>query len=143
MSDEYIPETKPSQKLPKPQGGATKREKELGGLLLKKHLRLPVIGMIKRWLGHELDRTYHPSTLDDINGILEVTESCDFINLRDMRGWCKIWDEIHDHWERILELKENGDTAGLHRFLKELAAPYLGNSVTGDYSSSIYVKQPK
>lgn len=137
VGEEVLEVTK-APELPEPTGVPTKRDKELGELLLTPNLRYPVIGMVRRWLGHELDRTYHPSTLDDIDGILAVTEKYSFIKLSDMRGWCKIWDDLHDNWERVLELKDNNDTQGLHRFLKELSAPYLTNSVTGDYSSSIY-----
>ena len=113
---EEVVEEKPAKKQPKPARGPSEREKELADLLLTPNIRLPVVGILKRWLGEELDRTYHPATLDDINGIIEASEKYSFINVSNMRGWCKIWDAIHDNWEHILELKDNGDTAGLHRF---------------------------
>ena len=123
--------------LPKPEGFATKREKQLVSLLTTQR-HLCVTGMARRWAGHKLAATYHPTNIDDVANIIQAMEGYTFLTMDVMRGWCKIWDKIADHWPKIVELHDLDDRKGLKAFLKELSDPYLTNPITGNYASSIY-----
>jgi hypothetical protein len=121
----------------KTQNGATDRELELIRLFLGQRNSC-VMGMVKKWSGMPMIDTYHPTNIDDIYQISKAIEMYSFLNLECMKGWCKIWDKIIESWDRIIDLQKQDDRKGLRAFLADIAAPYLANSVTGDYTPSIY-----
>jgi hypothetical protein len=141
MSEEEKPKKKIAKKAVKKtetQDGATARELELIRLFMGQRNSC-VIGMLRRWADMPMIDTYHPTNIDDIYQIKKAVEMYSFISLDGMRGWCKIWDKIIESWDKLIELQEQDDRKGIRALLAEIAAPYLANSVTGDYSPSIYL----
>ena len=100
-----------------------------------------VTSMLRKALGIGMSKkaSNFPTNSGDIDSILAAMETYpQFIKLENMKGYCRVWEAVIKHWERIMELYAQEDRKGLARFLKELASPYLGVSHTYDYSSSIY-----
>jgi hypothetical protein len=116
--------------------GPTDREKDIGRLLMS-HRHPMATALVRQYLGFKHQQAF-PTKIDDIDTIKLVVKGYPFLKLKSMRGFCKIWDEVVGRWDRISDLHEAGDVKGLKQFLKELSDPYLGNSITGDYSKSIY-----
>jgi hypothetical protein len=99
--------------------------------------------MVRRWAGLKLLATYHPTSIDDIDSISLALKGYPFLSMENMRGWCKIWDGIANSWDHLMELKQKDDRDAIRQILREIASPYCANSITGDFSPSIYGKSPE
>jgi len=100
-----------------------------------------VTNMLRRSLGLDMPTniSHFPKDLEDIDHIVKAVKAYPgLINPKKMRGFCKVWDTMLDHWDKILDLHLEDDRRGMKQFLKEISAPYLTNPQTGNYTTSLY-----
>jgi hypothetical protein len=118
--------------------GYTKNEKDIRTISKSEDKRALWV-MLDRYVDETPDQPRHPENIDDIKQIIQAQKDYpEIVDLENMTGWCKIWDAIIDHWPRLTELSEAGSSREVRDLLREIAAPYCTNQITGDFSSSIY-----
>jgi len=137
MSDDTKPAAKKAVKANKtPVKGLTDREGDIVALLTVHRSRMS-ISMLQRKRGSK--NVFFPRDMDDVASIIMIQKCYNkIISLDDMKGFCKIWDEIIEKWSDIEKLHDAGNGREMKSFLKNISDPYASNLATGDYSGSIY-----
>jgi hypothetical protein len=116
--------------------GAPERERQIISLLVTHHS--PIVTALMRRYAKMSYKQVRPSNIDDIDTLVKTFEGYPFLKLESMKGFCKIWDAVVDNWDHLLKLRELNDRKAIKQHLNELASPYLLNSITHDYSKSLY-----
>jgi len=137
MSEDTKPVAKKAVKANKtPVKGLTDREGDIVSLAFIHPSRM-ARAMLLRKRGSK--NVTFPRDMDDIGAVMMIQKCYSkIVSLEDMKGFCKIWDEVIEKWSEIEKLHDAGNGREMKRFLKNISDPYASNLATGDYSGSIY-----
>jgi len=94
-------------------------------VVLKKHYNLPV------------QTSCHPRKAEDVENLLILLSACGWIDIKCMKGYCKLWDAIVDDWDNIAEMHDKGRLRELNGLLARFEKPYQ-NGPQNNFQDALY-----
>ena len=81
--------------------------------------------------------SHHPRKAEDVENLLILLSACEWIDIKCMEGYCKLWDNIVKDWGKIADLHDNGRLRELNTLLASYEKPYQ-NGPQNNFQDALY-----